>query len=50
MGYIVIQIKRNFTIMKDSRLGTNALLAILFLILLKLAFVYSIIQKTYCIL
>ncbi|KXZ38868.1 cobalamin-5'-phosphate synthase [Alkalithermobacter thermoalcaliphilus JW-YL-7 = DSM 7308] len=32
-------------IMKDSRLGTNALLAILFLILLKLAFVYSIIQK-----
>lgn len=31
-------------IMKDSRLGTNALLAILFLILLKVGFVYSIIN------
>lgn len=32
-------------IMKDSRLGTNALLAILFLVLLKLGFVFSIISK-----
>ena len=31
-------------IMKDSRLGTNALLAIVFLILLKVGFVYSIIS------
>lgn len=31
-------------IMKDSRLGTNALLAIVFLILLKVGFVYSIVS------
>ncbi|MBO3445015.1 adenosylcobinamide-GDP ribazoletransferase [Clostridium sp. CCUG 7971] len=32
-------------IMKDSRLGTNSLLAILFLILLKIGFIYSIINQ-----
>lgn len=32
-------------IMKDSRLGTNSLLAIMFLILLKVGFIYSIINK-----
>ncbi|SHJ90322.1 adenosylcobinamide-GDP ribazoletransferase [Tepidibacter formicigenes] len=36
---------RILEIMKDSRLGTNALLAILFLVLLKLGFVFSIISK-----
>lgn len=32
-------------IMKDSRLGTNSLLAIMFLLLLKMAFIYSIINQ-----
>ncbi|CEN92302.1 cobalamin synthase CobS (Cobalamin-5-phosphate synthase) [[Clostridium] sordellii] len=32
-------------IMKDSRLGTNAMLSILFLMLLKLGFIYSIIES-----
>lgn len=32
-------------IMKDSRLGTNSLLAIVFLLLLKIAFIYSIINQ-----
>lgn len=32
-------------IMKDSRLGTNSLLAIMFLILLKVGFIYSIINQ-----
>ena len=32
-------------IMKDSRLGTNSLLAIMFLILLKIGFIYSIINN-----
>lgn len=32
-------------IMKDSRLGTNSLLAIMFLILLKVGFIYSAIDK-----
>lgn len=32
-------------IMKDSRLGTNSLLAIMFLILLKIGFIYSLIIK-----
>jgi len=32
-------------IMKDSRLGTNSLLAIMFVILLKIGFVYSIITQ-----
>lgn len=32
-------------IMKDSRLGTNSLLAIMFLILLKIGFIYSIINQ-----
>ena len=36
---------RMLEIMKDSRLGTNALLAVMFLILLKVAFIYSIINK-----
>ncbi|RDY22779.1 adenosylcobinamide-GDP ribazoletransferase [Romboutsia maritimum] len=34
-------------IMKDSRLGTNSLLAIVFLILLKVSFIYSIINAGY---
>lgn len=33
-------------IMKDSRLGTNSLLAIMFLILLKIGFIYSIINNS----
>ncbi|MEG1311116.1 MAG: adenosylcobinamide-GDP ribazoletransferase [Romboutsia sp.] len=32
-------------IMKDSRLGTNSLLAIVFMILLKISFIYSIINQ-----
>lgn len=36
---------RMLEIMKDSRLGTNALLAVMFLILLKVGFIYSIINK-----
>ena len=32
-------------IMKDSRLGTNSLLAVMFLLLLKIGFVYSIISN-----
>ena len=32
-------------IMKDSRLGTNSLLAILFLILLKIGFIYNLINN-----
>lgn len=32
-------------IMKDSRLGTNSLLAIMFLILMKIGFIYSIINE-----
>ena len=34
-------------IMKDSRLGTNSLLAIVFLVLLKVSFIYSIINVGY---
>jgi len=34
--------ERMLEIMKDSRLGTNSLLAIMFLILLKIGFIYSI--------
>lgn len=37
--------ERMLEIMKDSRLGTNSLLAILFLILLKIGFIYSIINQ-----
>lgn len=37
--------ERMLEIMKDSRLGTNSLLAILFLVLLKVGFIYSIIDK-----
>ncbi|CAH2212322.1 adenosylcobinamide-GDP ribazoletransferase [Tepidibacter aestuarii] len=37
--------ERILEIMKDSRLGTNALLAILFVILLKIGFVYKIINS-----
>lgn len=36
---------RILEIMKDSRLGTNALLAIMFLILLKLGFIYSVLEE-----
>ncbi len=36
--------ERILEIMKDSRLGTNALLAIVFLLLFKLAFIYSLLQ------
>ena len=36
---------RDKEIMKDSRLGTNSLLAIMFLILLKIGFIYSIINN-----
>ena len=32
-------------IMKDSRLGTNSLLAVMFLLLFKIGFIYSIINK-----
>lgn len=37
--------ERMLEIMKDSRLGTNSLLAIMFLILLKIGFIYSIINN-----
>ena len=37
--------ERMLKIMKDSRLGTNSLLAIIFLILLKIGFIYSIINN-----
>ena len=37
--------ERMLEIMKDSRLGTNSLLAIIFLILLKIGFIYSIINN-----
>ena len=37
--------ERMLEIMKDSRLGTNSLLAILFLILIKIGFIYSIINQ-----
>lgn len=37
--------ERMLEIMKDSRLGTNSLLAILFLILLKVGFIYSLINE-----
>lgn len=37
---------RMLEIMKDSRLGTNSLLAIMFLILLKIGFIYSIINNS----
>ena len=37
--------ERILEIMKDSRLGTNSLLAIMFLILLKIGFIYSIINN-----
>lgn len=36
---------RILEIMKDSRLGTNALLSILFLLLLKLGFLYSLLEQ-----
>lgn len=36
---------RILEIMKDSRLGTNALLAILLLLLLKLGFIYSLLEE-----
>lgn len=39
--------ERMLEIMKDSRLGTNSLLAILFLILLKIGFIYSLIRSGY---
>ena len=38
--------ERMLEIMKDSRLGTNSLLAIMFLILLKIGFIYSIINNS----
>ena len=38
--------ERMLKIMKDSRLGTNSLLAIMFLILLKIGFIYSIINNS----
>ena len=38
--------ERMLEIMKDSRLGTNSLLAIMFLILLKIGFMYSIINNS----
>ena len=38
--------ERMLEIMKDSRLGTNSLLAIMFLILLKIGFLYSIINNS----
>lgn len=37
--------ERILEIMKDSRLGTNALLSILFLLLLKLGFLYSLLEQ-----
>lgn len=37
--------ERMLEIMKDSRLGTNSVLAIMFLILLKIGFIYSIINN-----
>ena len=37
--------ERMLEIMKDSRLGTNSLLAVMFLILLKIGFIYSVINK-----
>ena len=37
--------ERILEIMKDSRLGTNALLAILFVILLKIGFIYTLLQQ-----
>lgn len=39
--------ERMLEIMKDSRLGTNSLLAIIFLILFKIAFIYNIINKDF---
>lgn len=39
--------KRILEIMKDSRLGTNSLLAVLFLILLKIGFINNIINQGY---
>lgn len=38
---------RMLEIMKDSRLGTNSLLAILFLVLMKIGFIYSLINSGY---
>ena len=37
--------ERILEIMKDSRLGTNSLLAIMFLILLKIGFINSLVQN-----
>ena len=37
--------ERILEIMKDSRLGTNSLLAIMFLILLKVGFINSLVQN-----
>lgn len=39
--------ERMLEIMKDSRLGTNSLLAVLFLVLLKVGFIYDIIKEGY---